>query len=181
MSDKPITEDVVDFLRKNTIKHVYGDNGESYIAYNDNGVFFDITFHENINKYMIRPYGHFAGTDPNFIFDAMSYAFRVQELAKIGKKNINRLYTESMVDSDVFFEKRKDFETYITEYKEVTGYAIGYNPKTQQYGFKRYCLINNAYEFGNIPLDQKPDYAKLYTKTKQLYEAQMAIQSMRSF
>lgn len=174
-------EGIVDFLRENNIKRIYGRNAETYVACTGDNAFFDITFYDLTNQYLIRPIGCFAGYDPKYIFNAMAYGHRVQELSKMGNGDISRLYTQAMVDSDINLEKRANFETYVVTYKDVIAYAVGYDPKTQKYGFKRYLLMNDVHKCGNIPLDKKPDYAKLYKQTKDFYNAQIVVQNMLDF
>ena len=72
-------------------------------------------------------------------------------------------------------------ETYKIYALEQPLYAIGYNKKTNQYGFKRYSLINVLYETLQIPMESKPVYPKLYKHVKDMYLAHCALKNLKDF
>lgn len=86
---------------------------------------------------------------------------------------LETIYDSVLENSDIVFEMRGNFETYVTTCAGVPGFAIGYNKKSGQYGFKRYDLINTLYTASKISYDNKPNYSKLYEKAKNAYMFQV--------
>jgi hypothetical protein len=174
------------------IKYVNGLDGEAYVLYDDDkGVLFEIIFNKHIKKYFFKPtkvlldkykqYGMSENNNltPQIIFETVAFKYKIYRIVANTGNDVSKLYQQTMVDSDVIFQMRGDFETYMTMHSGVSGYAIGFNSKTKQYGFKRYELIDTLYKICEIPYDKKPNYPDLYKKTKDLYQAQQVVEIMQ--
>ena len=88
-------------------------------------------------------------------------------------KQLDIIYNTVIDNSEIKFEMRGDFETYIATKNDLLEFAIGYNKKTEKYGFKRYDIVYSLYKLNNIPDTEKPNYSKLYEKTKNTYMFQV--------
>ena len=152
---------------------------------------FTITFRNNMNKYeftctklfksQYAKHGLASDIKLNYaeIFSTVAFAYKIEQIAIRAQKNFSTLYNDILIDSDVIYQMRGDFETYMVINSGIAGFAIGHNKKTGQYGFKRYELVNTLYTVCSISPDKKPNYAKLYKRAKDQYMAQVAMENIR--
>ena len=177
-------------LSTSGIKYACGENGYSYVVYNDDGVLFTITYFKK-GEYVFDPtrllkkeYKNYGLPDnatpsPKMVFETVSFAYKIHNIAKKAHKNVSVIYNEILIDSDIVLQMRGNFETYMVMNSGVSGFAIGYDENTKKYGFKRYELVETFYKICEISQDKKPDYADLYKKTKEYYTAQAALENMQ--
>lgn len=178
-------------LIESGIEFASGDNGYSYVVYNDKGLLFYVLYHKITKQYRFSSTNLFKleykkydlettdVPDPQKVFESVAFAYKIRQIVQKAKKNVSVIYDETLIDSDVILQHRRDFETYVVMNSGFLGYAIGYNPSTKQYGFKRYELVKILYKICDIPLEKKPDYAKLYKKAKDQYMAQVAFDNIQ--
>lgn len=180
-------------LTYSAIKYANNLNGEVYVVYNNYGIVFSITFNKTRNSYTLgksnflqneyKKYGLPADAVPDhkMVFETVAFAYKTQQTVLRAQKDFNTLYKDALIDSDIIYNMRGDFETYMVMNNGFPGYAIGYDEKTGKYEFKKYELINTLYTVCGIPESRKPDYASLYKRTKEHYMAQTAVECMRNF
>ena len=182
-----------DILTYSGIQYANNLNGEVYVVYNNAGIVFSITFNKTRNSYILgksnflqneyKKYGLPADAVPDhkMVFETVAFAYKTQQTALRAQKDFNVLYRDVLIDSDIVYNMRGDFETYMVMNNGFPGYAIGYDEKTGKYEFKKYILINTLYTVCGIPADRKPDYKKLYKMVKDQYMANTVIETMRDF
>lgn len=182
-----------DALMKSDIQYANGLDGEAYVVYGESGILFNITYRKSTNKYIFgrtelfkSQYSKYglsvdAVPDHKMVFESVSFAYKIRQVAQRAKKDYTTLYNDLLINSDIQFHKQGDFEVYIVYNSGFKGYAIGYNAETNKYGFKRYELMNTMYKVCDIAPDKKPDYAALYKRAKEYYQAQVVVESMRNF
>ena len=182
-----------DTLINANIKYVSGADGEAYVAYNDFGILFNITYRKSSDKYIFnctnlfkseyKKYGLPVDAVPNYekVFESVAFAYKTRQFTQHINKDVSLLYTELLIDSDITFQVRYEFERYTVINSGFPAYDIGYNPKTKQYGFKRHEIMKALQKACNIPLETKPDFQSLYKRVKDTYMAQMVIECMRDF
>lgn len=173
------------------IEYATGAEGEAYVVYNDNGILFSITFLKKHNKYAFgatelfkSQYSKYglpkeAVPDHKKVYETVAFAYKTKEIGKMAKKDIFFIFKELLIESDIVFQMRGRFETYMVLNSGFESFAIGYDPETNKYGFKRYELVKTLYKACNIPEDKKPDYPSLYKRTKDVYMAQVAVENIR--
>ena len=182
-----------DILTYSGIQYANKPTGEAYVVYNNAGIVFSITFNKTRNSYILgksnflqnkyKKYGLPADAVPDhkMVFETVAFAYKTQQTVLRAQKDFNALYREVLIDSDIVYNMRGDFETYMVMNTGIPGYSIGYDEKTGKYEFKKYELINTLYTVCGIPADRKPDYASLYKRTKDYYMAQTVVECMRDF
>ncbi len=192
-SNQKIYEIFSEIMTYSKIKYAEEATGEAYVIYNDNGVLFDVVFNRIDGKYTFEPYdlltkelGKYGITNvfylnPQTIFETVDFSYKIRKIIRDTKKDVYKLYQTTLIDSDVSFEMRKGFKTYIVSTNGIPAYAIGYNPQIKKCGFARYELMKVLYKICDIDMDKKPDYQLLYKKTKDSYLAQTVIENMRDF
>jgi hypothetical protein len=185
------TELFSDILTHSGIQYSNTFGKEAYVVYNNAGIMFSITFNKLRDSYILgdsvllkskyKQYGLSADAVPNYkmIFETVAFAYKIQQFVLHTQKDFSTAYKDMLIESDIEYEKRGDFETYVVTNAGIPGYAIGYNPKTQQHGFKRYELMNTLYKVCNISPDKKPDYASLYKRVKDQYFAQTVAENIQ--
>ena len=178
-------------LTRSGIEYANGHAGEAYTVYDDKGILFTITFYKYENKYvfgrteLLKPeytkYGLSVEARPNpqMVFETIAFSYKIRQTVIKARKNFSAIYYDTLIDSDIIYQTRGDFETYMVKNSGFPGYAIGYNPKTGQYGFKRYELINTLYKICELSPETKPNYAFLYKRTKDCYMAQVAAENIQ--
>ena len=175
------------------IKYASGADGEAYVVYNDFGILFNITYRKSSNKYIFDKTGLFkseyqkyglpvdAVPDYEKVFETVSFAYKTRQFAQKMSQDVSLLYKELLIDSDIIFQVRYNFERYTVINSGFPLYDIGYNPKTRQYGIKRHEVMKALQKACSIPLDKKPDFKSLYKRVKDSYMAQTVVESMRNF
>lgn len=178
-------------LSTSNIKYVNSYTGEAYVVYNNDGIMFTITFRNDMNKYeftctnlfksQYAKHGLASDIKLNYaeIFSTVAFAYKIEQMVIRAQKDFSTLYNDILIDSDVIYQMRGDFETYMVTNSGIAGFAIGHNKKTGQYGFKRYELVNTLYTVCSISPDKKPNYAKLYQRVKDQYMAQVAMENIQ--
>ena len=173
------------------IEYAATKDGEAYVAYNEDGILFTATYYKHKGKYVFgrtdllkakyKKYGlsHDDMPNPKMVFETLAFTYKLRKIAVKARKNVSDIYNEIMIDSDIIFQMRGNFETYMVMNSGFSGYAIGYDEKTGQYGFKRYELVETLYKICEISPDKKPDYAHLYKRTKDYYLAQEVVENIR--
>ena len=173
------------------IEYACTKDGESYVAYNEDGILFTATYYKDKGKYVFgrtdllkakyKKYGLSTDNIPNpkMVFETLAFTYKLRKIVVKARKDVSEIYNEILFDSDITMQMRGDFETYMIMNNGFSGFAIGHNPKTKQYGFKRYELVNTLYKICEISPEKKPDYAKLYKKAQDYYMAQVACENMQ--
>ncbi len=172
------------------IEYASTKDGEAYVAYNDEGTLFTITYYKSQGKYVFgntallkSKYAKYeipddAVPNPKTVFETVAFAYKLRKTIIKARKDVFAIYNDILNGSDITMQMRGDFETYMIMNSGIPGYAIGYNPKTHQYGFKRYELANTLYKICEISLDKKPSYSRLYEHTKNYYLIQIAAENI---
>ena len=180
-----------DILANSYITYASERNGDAYVVYNDDGVLFSITYKAfqkeyifegtNLLKSQYQKYGlpSDAKPNPHMIYDTVAFAYKTYEIIEKAAKDISFIYNKSLIDSDIIFQMRGNFETYVVMNAGIASYAIGYDKKTGKYGFKRYELVKTLYKICGIPEEKKPNYASLYQRAKDYYLAQVAAENIK--
>ena len=189
-SNQKIYEIFSEIMTYSKIKYAEEGIGEAYVVYNDKGILFDIVFNRIEKRYIFNHYdlltkelakhGITGGVylNPQTIFETVAFSYKVRKIAMNTNKDVYKLYQTTLIDSDVSFEMRKGFKTYVVSTNGIPAYAIGYNPQIKKCGFTRYELMKALYKICDINMDQKPDYPSLYKKTKDSYLAQIAVENI---
>ncbi len=182
-----------DILTYSGIQYANKPTGEAYVVYNNAGIVFSITFNKTRNSYTLgksnflqneyKKYGLPADAVPDhkMVFETVAFAYKTQQTVLRAQKDFNTLYKDVLIDSDILYHTRGDFETYMVTNHGTPGYSIGFNPKTGKYDLTNYMLIKTLYTVCGIPESRKPDYASLYKRTKDYYMAQTVVECMRNF
>ena len=174
-----------DTLFRANIEYSEGNAGISYVVHNSSDVLFWIVYYKETNKYEYTPsdllkseykkYSLQLDAKPNTkeLFETVEFTYKTRKIKKQATKEISQIYINTLIESDIVFEMRKNFETYFVLNAGIPSFAIGYNPETKKYGIKLYDLIQTLYKACNIPLENKPDLPSLYRKAKDFYMAQV--------
>ena len=112
------------------------------------------------------------------IYGTVAFAYKTQQLVHRARKDYSVIYKDLLIDSDILFQMRGNFETYVVYNAGMPGYAIGYDPKTHKHGFKRYELVETLYKVCDIPMDKKPEYEALYKRTHDAYMVQVVVENI---
>lgn len=173
------------------IEYSVGDKGCAYVVYDNRGISFSISYNRFTNEYTFRGYELFkseyakyglpdnASPSPQKVFDSVAFAYKIRNTVVKARQNVSVIYNDILIDSDIVFQMRGDFETYMVMNAGYSGYAICHREKDRTYGFKRYELVNTLYKICEIPMNKKPDFAALYKRTKDAYMAQVAIENIQ--
>lgn len=178
-------------LANSCIKYTSERNCDAYVVYDGNSVLFTIIFDKdkhayifeatNLLKSLYTKYGLTPESKPNpsMVYETVAFAYKTYDMIKHAKQDISFIYNKSLIDSDIIFQMRGNFETYVVMNAGITSYAIGYDKKTGKYGFKRYELVKTLYKICGIPEERKPNYASLYKRAKDYYLAQVALENIQ--
>lgn len=86
------------------------------------------------------------------------------------KTNIDKLFMDILTKSDIKRVFVEGFDKYIIYNDKGTLFVVGFNQKTNKYGFGRTPLMLAEYKHANISIDILPEYPLLYARIGRIYQ-----------
>lgn len=170
---------------------IYDDKQRTYYVFNNQDVLFSIKYSRFPEQYelnrsdllMSEYKKNNLNTEliPNLsdLYSWVLFQSVIFDFHKNANKNVEQLYNKTLVHSDIEFEQTTFFERYNVYGQGRHLYTIAYDPNRKKYGFKRNSKMNVIYYTLDIPIEKKPDYAKLYERVKQQFLAQCALENIQ--
>ena len=171
----------------------YDPESRQYFVFDAQDVVFSIKYNAFTGEYKMLLHPNFQqtlqkyGFDPEtnkpkfeLVYNWVEFQNQIYKIITSHETNVKNIFDQLVPYVDVSFKMHKGFETYIAHGFGDKFYCVGYNPDTKQYGFQRYEPMISMYDYLGIPSSSKPDYQKLYDRTKQMYLTKIVIENMQN-